>query len=61
LVIEVASPPEAAIARCRELLDDEARGLSDEDVDAIRHHPHAMAHLLVEIFQQQHIDREADR
>ena len=49
------------IARCRELLHDEARELSDLDIDAIRHHAHAMAHLLVEIFQHQHIDRETDR
>lgn len=38
------------IARCRELLGDQALDLSDEDVEAIRHHAHAMAHLLVEIF-----------
>ena len=48
------------IARCRELLGDEARELSDEDIDAIRRHAHAMAHLLVEVFQQQHGDREAE-
>ena len=45
------------MARCRELLGDEAWELSDVDIDAIRHHAHAMAHLLVEIFQQQHADR----
>ena len=49
------------ITRCRELLGEEARELSDVDIDAIRHHAHAMAHLLVEIFQQQHGDRETDR
>ena len=49
------------IDRCRELLDHEARELSDEDVDAIRHHAHAMAHLPVEIFQQQNVNRETDR
>ena len=41
------------IARCRELLGDEARALSDEDIDTIRRHAHAMASLLVEVFQQQ--------
>jgi hypothetical protein len=41
------------IARCRELLGDEARELSDKDVDVIRKHARAMAHLLVEIFEQQ--------
>ena len=38
------------MARCRELLGDEALDLSDEDVDAIRRHADAMAHVLVEIF-----------
>lgn len=37
------------IARCRELLGDEALGTSDADVDAIRRHAHAMAHVLIEI------------
>jgi hypothetical protein len=39
-----------SIARCRELLGDEALGTSDDDVDAIRQHAHAMAHVLIEIF-----------
>ena len=39
-----------AIARCRELLGDEAEGLSDHEVDLIRQHAAAMAHILVEIF-----------
>jgi hypothetical protein len=38
------------LARCRELLDDEAAALSDEQVEAIRQHALAMAHVLVEIF-----------
>jgi len=38
------------IARCRELLGDEALGTSDADVDATRRHAHAMAHVLIEIF-----------
>ena len=39
-----------SIARCRELMGDEAEGLSDQDVDLIRRHADAMAHMLVEIF-----------
>lgn len=39
-----------SIARCRELLGDEADGLSDHEVDAIRQHADAMAHVVVEIF-----------
>jgi hypothetical protein len=41
------------IPRCRELLGDEAIGLTDEDVDSIRRHSHVMAHTLVEVFLQQ--------
>jgi hypothetical protein len=39
-----------SIARCRELLRDEAEGLSDQEVDLMRQHADAMAHVLVEIF-----------
>jgi len=45
-----ARPEPISIARCRELLGDEADGLSDQDVDLIRQHADAMAHVLVEIF-----------
>ena len=39
-----------SITRCRELLGDEAEGLSDQEVDLMRRHADAMAHFLVEIF-----------
>jgi hypothetical protein len=39
-----------SIARCRELLGDEANGLSDHEVDLIRQHADAMAHIIVEMF-----------
>ena len=39
-----------SLAQCREFLDDEAAELSDEQVDAIRQHAQAMAHVLIEIF-----------
>lgn len=39
-----------SIARCRELLGDEAEGLSDHEVDLIRRHADAMAHIIVEMF-----------
>ena len=45
-----AFPDSIPINQCRELLADEALTLSDEDVDAVRRHVHAMAHLLIEIF-----------
>jgi hypothetical protein len=43
-------PGPISIARCRELLGDEADDLSDPDVDLIRKHADALAHVLVEIF-----------
>jgi hypothetical protein len=50
---EITSPDAAdriSIARCRELLGDEAVGLSDEEVDRIRQHADAMACVLIEVF-----------
>ena len=44
------APEPISMARCRELLGDEALPLSHEDVHAIRRHADAMAHVLVEIF-----------
>ena len=37
-------------ARCRKVLGDEAADLSDEEVDRIRRHADAMAHVLIELF-----------
>jgi hypothetical protein len=45
-----AESEETSFARCRELLGDEAAELSDEQLDAIRQHAHAMANVLVELF-----------
>ncbi len=41
------------ITRCRALLGDEARQLSDEDIDAMRRHAHALAHTLINDFLHQ--------
>jgi hypothetical protein len=49
---EITSPDvvdEALVARCRELLGDEAVGLSDEEVDRIRRHADAMAQVRIEV------------
>ena len=43
-------PDAISIARCRELLGDEAAGLSDHELDLIRRHADAMAHIIVEMF-----------
>ncbi len=42
-------PGAIPIARCRELLGDEAKALSDDEVDEIRRHAQTMAQLLIEI------------
>lgn len=47
-------PERVAIARYRELLGDEARDLSDEDIEAIRRHAQAMAHALIDAFREMH-------
>jgi hypothetical protein len=47
-----------SIARCRELLGDEAQGLSDCDVDRIRQHADAMARTIVEIFLERRAPSE---
>ena len=46
------------IARCRELLADEAAGLSDEEIDDIRRHADEVAHVIVEIFLERRASRE---
>ena len=52
--MEEITLPDAAdqisIARCRELLGDEAVDLSDEEVDRVRQHAEALARVLIELF-----------
>lgn len=48
----------ASIARCRELLGDEADGLSDHEVDRIRRHADALARVIVEMFLEQRAEQE---
>jgi len=49
---EITSPDvdRATIDRCRELLEDEAIGLSDEEVDRVRQHADAVARVVIELF-----------
>ena len=47
-----------SIARCREILGDEAERLSDQEVDEIRRHADAMAHVVVQVFVEQHAREE---
>ena len=45
----------ASIARCRELLGEDAEAMSDRDIDFVRRHAEAMAHVLVELFLKREI------
>lgn len=54
---DIKSEP-ISIAQCREVLGDEAAGLSDAEVDQIRHRADAMAHLIVDVFLEQRASRE---
>ena len=47
---EDAIPESISVARCRELLGEEAAGWTDADVDRVRQHAHAMAVILVDMF-----------
>ena len=42
---------EISIARCRELLGDEADSMTDHDVAEIRRHAETMAWILVEMYE----------
>lgn len=42
-----------SLARCWELLGEEADGLSDVEVDHIRRHVDAMVHVIVQMFLEQ--------
>ena len=46
------TPEPIAIARCRELLGDEANALSDDEVRDIARHAEAMAHVLIALAVQ---------
>jgi hypothetical protein len=49
---EITSPDvdQAAIDRCRELLEDDAIGLSDEEVDLVRRCADVIARIVIELF-----------
>ena len=44
-------PEQISIARCRELLGDEAESMTDEEIALIRRHAETMAWIVVEMFQ----------
>ena len=51
-------PDANTITRCRELLGDEAEGLSDREIEQIRRHADTVAHVIVEMFLEQRASQE---
>ena len=49
---EITSPDvdQATIDRCRELLDDDAIGLSDEEIARVRRHADVVTRIVIELF-----------
>jgi hypothetical protein len=45
-------PEPISIARCRELLGEEAESMTDQEVALIRRHAETMAWIVVEIYQE---------
>ena len=45
-------PEPITIARCRELLGDQAESMTDQDIEDIRRHAETMACIVVEMYQE---------
>ena len=45
-------PEPISIARCRELLGEDAESMTDQDVEHIRRHAETMAGIVVEMYQE---------
>jgi hypothetical protein len=46
-------PEPISIARCRELLGEDAESMTDQDIEDIRRHAETMASIVVEMYQKQ--------
>lgn len=46
-------PEPISIARCRELLGEDAESMTDQDIEDIRRHAEMMAFIVVEMYQEQ--------
>ena len=51
-------PEPIPIARCRELLGEDAESMSDQDIENIRRHAETMACIVVEMYLEQRRDSE---
>ena len=47
------TPEPISIARCRELLGEDAESMTDQDIEDIRRHAETMARIVVEIYREQ--------
>ena len=46
-------PEQISIARCRELLGEDAKTMTDQDIEDIRRHAETMAYIVIEMYQEQ--------
>jgi len=46
------TPEPISIARCRELLGEDAESMSDQDIEGVRRHAETMAGIVVEMYQE---------
>ena len=46
-------PEPISIARCRELLGEDAASMTDQDIEDIRRHAETMAGIVVEMYQKE--------
>ena len=46
-------PDPTLIERCHELLGEEADGLSDREVDQLRRHADALAHVIIDMYLEE--------
>ena len=49
---EDQQPERISIARCRELLGDDAESMTDQDIEDIRRHAETIACIVVEMYQE---------
>ena len=47
------TPEQISIARCRQLLGEDAESMTDQDVEDIRRHAETMASIVVEMYHEQ--------
>ena len=48
-----AKPEPISIARCREVLGEDAAFMTDQDIENVRRHAETMARIVVKMYQEQ--------